>query len=202
MHIDSPALQICKHRLCTCQILCLIPKLHMHGHKDSCQYKFSLNHTQCCGQMGTSEYPIWIGALRHIVYPWCIPQDGPGHSFIPHWNCLFGPITYLPLIDESIGYFTCESVVNIPIYSPVSPLLSIVSITFLISFQSYYLKHAIQKLRIYSYIFPIKNAFYLTIGTLGTCSERIKHVPTYQEISSLGKSHLKCFTALRSALTI
>ena len=52
-----------------------------------------------------------------------------------------------------------------------SPLLFIVSITFLISFQSYYLNHAIQKLRIYSYIFPIKNAFYLMIGTLGTCSE-------------------------------
>ena len=34
-------------------------------------------------------------------------------------------------------------VVNIPIYSPFSPLLSIVSITFLISFRSYYLKHAI-----------------------------------------------------------
>ena len=54
---------------------------------------------------------------------------------------------------------------------PFSPLLFIVSITFLISFRSYYLNHAIQKLQIYSYVFPIKNAFYLTIGTLGTCSE-------------------------------
>ena len=35
------------------------------------------------------------------------------------------------------------AVVNIPIYSPFSPLLSIASITFLISFRSYYLKHAI-----------------------------------------------------------
>ena len=36
-----------------------------------------------------------------------------------------------------------DAVVNIPIYSPFSSLLSIVSITFLISFQSIYLKHAI-----------------------------------------------------------
>ena len=57
-------------------------------------------------------------------------------------------------------------------YIPLFPLLlSIVSITFLISFRSIYLKHAIQKSRIYSYIFPIKNAFYLTIGTLGTSSD-------------------------------
>ena len=42
---------------------------------------------------------------------------------------------------------------------PFSPLLFIVSITFLISFRSYYLNHAIWKLRIYSYVFPIEMPF-------------------------------------------
>ena len=62
------------------------------------------------------EDHIWSSSLRgrqkmsgrlicgDIVYPWSIPQDGSGHSFIPHWNCLFGPITYLPLIDGPNGY--------------------------------------------------------------------------------------------------
>lgn len=30
----------------------LIPKLHLRGHKDDCQYKYSLNYTKCCGQTG------------------------------------------------------------------------------------------------------------------------------------------------------
>ena len=50
-----------------------------------------------------------------------------------------------------------DPVVNIPIYSLFSSLLSIVSITFLISFRSIYLKHAI-----YGYIptfFPLKMPF-------------------------------------------
>ena len=33
-------------------LVCLIPKLHQRGHKDDCQYKFSLNYTQCCGRTG------------------------------------------------------------------------------------------------------------------------------------------------------
>ncbi|KIM89480.1 hypothetical protein PILCRDRAFT_47875, partial [Piloderma croceum F 1598] len=33
-------------------LICLIPKLHMRGHKNDCQYEFSLNYTKCCGQMG------------------------------------------------------------------------------------------------------------------------------------------------------
>ena len=73
---------------------------------------------------------------------------------------------------------------------PFSPLLFIVLITFLISFRSYYLNHAIQKLRIYSYVFPIKNAFYLTIGTLGTCSE-----PTEPCSDILGNFLLKQVTS-------
>ena len=92
------------------------------------------------------------------------------------WSGIYGfypGITFVVWIWQHPG--CCEST---DIF-PFSPLLFIVSITFLISFRSYYLNHAIWKLRIYSYIFPIKNAFYLTIGTLGTCSKHIKHVPTY-----------------------
>ena len=33
----------------------VIPKLHLQGHKDECQYKYSLNYKKCCGCTGESQ---------------------------------------------------------------------------------------------------------------------------------------------------
>ena len=72
----------------------------------------------------------------HIVCPWSIAyypwtcsilQDGPGHSFIPHWNCLFGQITYLPIWVIPLHVFNIGCVIHVqdPFFNVNSTVMSI-----------------------------------------------------------------------------
>ena len=65
--------------------------------------------------------------LEHIFCSWFIPQDGPGHSFIPHWNCLFGQITYLPIWVIPLHVFNIGCVIHVqdPFFDVNSTVMSI-----------------------------------------------------------------------------
>ena len=121
----------------------------------------------------------FILVLEHVLLSWCwrslctclCGSSLPGHAclaFVCAWSCSSVLICAHLCFDGSV--------VNIPIYSPFPLLLSIVSITFLIYFRSIYLKHTILEVMDIFYIFPIKNTLYLSIGTLGTCSERVANM--------------------------
>ena len=70
---------------------------------------------------------VCLWSIAYSPWTWSILQDVPRHSFIPHWNCLFGQIIYLPIWVIPLHVFNigCDIHVQDPFFNVNSTVMSI-----------------------------------------------------------------------------
>ena len=72
------------------RLVLLVGKMHLRGHKDDCQYRFSLNYTDCCARTaGEALEGSWAEAKQAGA---STKEMNPGHrhdtitDYQNHWN--------------------------------------------------------------------------------------------------------------------